>query len=1314
MKGLQSQAEPLDAGIYNRRSPSLPTQAVKNSNALESRNNESGTSGKHGLDAMSLAKWNKLAERGGIGKAVALGDCMADRKGDLMFLAGDEITVLRALSEEVFLGHCEGVIGRFYRPQVRFKEVQPIIASSSNVIQVSSSDSSVGDETVVDESPVQTSTNENLKLVDQQTRSSLGQNAPDQAIQKGMKNCAILEKSTGGEEDILEASPDQAQGVARQVEPLASTSPSIASTRSRRPTSDTQMQIKAESVAMALRRFGAGSDREEGDSFGRTRQSRDSSLDGSECSWSSTHESDEISEGSIHYPTISFIDRLKASRIPAAQLASAQSVASVASAKSVAEEKKMDNDSTDVATPSLELPSAPVVLQPSPPPRPQKSRFRSQPAEGLPDVVCTNTSTEVGSKDAASEEGPHNASTVAGAEAACANPLILEDELTQGGGGDVRSNHTRESNPFEFGIGVSAASTPSGIMTPAMEDTGIPSSSHLEAAASPSGHPELSGQTLTVPGGALARELANRFSSNSEVLRKHHINEEGDQSYFPIVPVEQGSPKAKTESPLSSDPEPAQPATPEPASPGSKSSPIPEYSASCLSIPSSPISRNVSEPPVTETHGLGLEPQDHGDSWNILDDYVDSSPIVDTLSRCEDSTSQTSASVPAEAFPMDNRIDTPVVKKKPSGILKIRTTPQPDTSTYSPRSTLTPTSAQTFQQTSPEGSMSPDTHRFRAFAMTFPSPSQTPTKSTSGKALSAPSSGQKSAEATRLVQEDTLHGQLAMDLTSARNPVPINFLLGHSTGSPLQYAEYPAAAHTPPQRVDRGTPSPANGKHSPKAPSSPFFPTRSDKPRTRSFSIVEVPLPLHKSDSSNSLQKAYAGVLQNGHVANQQRPVEEEDKVKRSLSRKGSAKLSALRRKLSLKGEDRPDLSSILHNDHQPPLPDRSSTRSFTARKASVEGQPWADGNGIESHSLPPLPSTPIMNRNIPPVPVSALNEEPPKSVPNPAATVASLKPAIEKPSRFPSARPLAVTEYDQYGFLADQSPVPPFAPPRMSEKEVTKLEQTLLSLTDRPQTSSSSQKVKALVESYLPPSVRGRVWSWLLNAPVLPHQQYQSYIDSFDIPQLEMDPSLIVRFGNHRAFIQGFHSVQQMMFLYIIRHQNAPPPPPDTIWIASVFLSQSFHDADAYALYESFLGRISESWTGGQLRQWAEALQEAIQAHDRELATHLATCPDLYYTVLQRWCLTMFAEAMPLPTCLRAIDLVIAQGVPAIIKLASVIILLCTKRLLTIFNPKDLISYLRQPSQEWLSPENVIQNTGKIALPKTGFHSPRLGSPRT
>lgn len=91
-------------------------------------------------------------------------------------------------------------------------------------------------------------------------------------------------------------------------------------------------------------------------------------------------------------------------------------------------------------------------------------------------------------------------------------------------------------------------------------------------------------------------------------------------------------------------------------------------------------------------------------------------------------------------------------------------------------------------------------------------------------------------------------------------------------------------------------------------------------------------------------------------------------------------------------------------------------------------------------------------------------------------------------------------------------------------------------------------------------------------------------------------------------------------------------------------------------------------------------------------------------YTVLRQWCLTMFAEAMPLPTCLRAMDLVIAQGTPAILKLASVVILLCAKRLLVIANPADMMTYLRQPSQEWLSPENVIRNMGKIALPKKGL----------
>lgn len=291
------------------------------------------------------------------------------------------------------------------------------------------------------------------------------------------------------------------------------------------------------------------------------------------------------------------------------------------------------------------------------------------------------------------------------------------------------------------------------------------------------------------------------------------------------------------------------------------------------------------------------------------------------------------------------------------------------------------------------------------------------------------------------------------------------------------------------------------------------------------------------------------------------------------------------------------------------------------------------------------------------------------------------------------------------------------------------------------------------LVENHLPPSVRARVWKWLLSAPSIPHQQYQEYIDSFDIPQLEIDPSLLRyvlglklfmlftltvvsnsarRFGDHRAFMHGFQAVQQMMFLYITRHQNAPPPP-DTIWIASVFLTQSFHEADGYALYESFLERMKECWGNQPLRNWAQVLQEVIQAHDPILAKHLAVCPDLCestvrlkangklirrltftdHTLIRKWTLTMFAEAIPLPTCLRALDLIIVQGTSPILKLSAVIILLCSKRLQGLTNQSDITTFLLQPPQEWLSPEIVFKNMGKIALPKRGFNLGKLGSPR-
>ncbi|KAI5453882.1 hypothetical protein NCC49_004878 [Naganishia albida] len=1176
---------------------SLPASSAASSSQL---NPYSENEKRNGLDATSLAKWNRLAAKGGIGKAVALEDCMANRKGDLMFLSGDEITVLRMLTENIFLGHCEGVIGRFYLQHVRLP------TGLSNTAPLNSSTSMSRD-------PLSTSSSadDSFHSLPRQEASTLDTIAPKRGAEpSGMpedmlgvaKNSPVTDtKDTVGKETRQTETSDDTQppndpqhventtsrsSTAEQPEELFrkmhSSASSISSTWSNHSNLEAQSEghlTAAQSVAVALRGFATESkDRinEEESEFGRRYHSRESSLHGSEISWSSARESDEVSEGSIRYPTtVSLIDRMKAMRLPASyQSTDASSPGSeVPAADEAAERSLSANVNRSSQRGSVTMAKA-ILLPMSPPARPEKHRLRSQHSGGSEQVssiseteaVAANVEIERG------EEVRHRAE-LAQAEAqdhvTVADVQLEEPECQKEAAAETLSVMTGESNPFEFGTGVSAASTPNEIVGqapvhrttanpvpsdyPQIQNTVDPSNGTKHADDDISAGP-VQGHKAASSSLSVIRELANRFSTASEIMRKHHVDDGGVQSYFPGIAEGETPPPAEkalevfctppmAASQIESDPiEPkdgpqtAGPTTMEKSNINESSNPV----VLDDTIDSAPM---PTTPEETKIKSMRHQSQDE---WNILDDYVagftSPEPQLPEASLSPPKSISVLSDVTSALNSKPIKETPEPVKKKVSGILKIRTavnSPRTEQNENSPGAVRTTTDL-TFQHGSPETSMSPDTKRFRAFAMHNASPAVTPTKPGSRVQPRSISSafGSKSAEATKLVQDDTLHGQLTMDLASARNPVPISFLLGQPGGSPQadsspQLGSPSTLSGTPQQHRSAASPSPVYGKHSPKAPSSPFFPSSSAKPRSRSFSSIEVPLPMHRSESSDSLQVAYAGILQKGQLA------------------------------------------------------------------------------------------------------------------------------------------------------LTEQAP-----------------------------TASSGKKVKMLVETQLPPSVRGRVWKWLLAAPAIPHQQYQNYVDSFDIPQLAIDPSLIRRFSDHRAFMHGFQSVQQMMFLFITRHQNAPPPP-DTIWIASVFLTQSFHEADAYALYECFLERMKECWNDQQLRNWAQTLQEVIQAHDPALEKHLALCPDLYHTLMRRWTLTMFAEAIPLPTCLRALDLIIVQGPSTILKLAAVIILLCSKRLQGLPNPADFTLFLLQPTQGWLSPDTVFKNMGKIALPKRGFNIGKLGSPR-
>ncbi|KAF8055635.1 hypothetical protein FPV67DRAFT_1399220, partial [Lyophyllum atratum] len=89
------------------------------------------------MEAAELARWTRFAAKGGIGKCTAVSDCVAENADDLMFLKDDEITVLMQLNEPpgLYLGYCEGVVGRFNGSDVHFhsKLKKPVMAKRSSV-----------------------------------------------------------------------------------------------------------------------------------------------------------------------------------------------------------------------------------------------------------------------------------------------------------------------------------------------------------------------------------------------------------------------------------------------------------------------------------------------------------------------------------------------------------------------------------------------------------------------------------------------------------------------------------------------------------------------------------------------------------------------------------------------------------------------------------------------------------------------------------------------------------------------------------------------------------------------------------------------------------------------------------------------------------------------------------------------------------------------------------------------------------------------------------------------------------------------------
>ncbi|ORZ00269.1 rab-GTPase-TBC domain-domain-containing protein [Syncephalastrum racemosum] len=82
------------------------------------------------LESLTLPELKDFAEQGGLGACVSKQDVLAETSEDLMYLSGERIVVLKHIEKDIYLGYCEGVIGRFSAENVHFVELDPRVLDS--------------------------------------------------------------------------------------------------------------------------------------------------------------------------------------------------------------------------------------------------------------------------------------------------------------------------------------------------------------------------------------------------------------------------------------------------------------------------------------------------------------------------------------------------------------------------------------------------------------------------------------------------------------------------------------------------------------------------------------------------------------------------------------------------------------------------------------------------------------------------------------------------------------------------------------------------------------------------------------------------------------------------------------------------------------------------------------------------------------------------------------------------------------------------------------------------------------------------------
>ncbi|WOO81227.1 Carabin [Vanrija pseudolonga] len=301
--------------------------------------------------------------------------------------------------------------------------------------------------------------------------------------------------------------------------------------------------------------------------------------------------------------------------------------------------------------------------------------------------------------------------------------------------------------------------------------------------------------------------------------------------------------------------------------------------------------------------------------------------------------------------------------------------------------------------------------------------------------------------------------------------------------------------------------------------------------------------------------------------------------------------------------------------------------------------------------------------------------------------------------------------ETDEWGFLKRSTPTPAIFQSRVPPAEVRAAEQKWLDIITKPlhHGQQAPKKVRRMViEQGIPASLRGKVWGWLMSngqsgrVNFLFQTLLTDETTAFD-EQISKDVSQVYK--DHSAFVGPKSTGQQDLRTLLRAFMNFAPDGYRTE-IAQIGGALLIHAVveDAFWLLAGLFNGVLKTYyvkDRGAFSVDLHVFAGILQGSEPKIAKlfrDLGIAPHHY---LEQWWTALFIRSLPWPTVLRFLDAVISEG-PRYILIGSLSVLtLSRERLLALpKTPQVVLGYLRNlPQDSLLLPDTFMRACEEVKL---------------